>query len=235
MPAHPPASAASVSRRRGRPPKPLAQRDAVRQRLVWAGVAALTEKGYSAVGLDEILRSADVPKGSFYAYFPGKDAFGLAMIDAYGEYFARKLDRWFLDAQVPPLVRIERFIADAVDGMARFDFTRGCLVGNLGQEMGALPESFRARLLDVFRDWQHRTQRCLEAACAAGELPPQADCAFLAEVFWIGWEGAVLRAKLERRGAPLQRFARGFLAAARASCVHAPPVDRPSAPHFGDH
>ncbi|WP_241012065.1 TetR family transcriptional regulator C-terminal domain-containing protein, partial [Burkholderia sp. Ac-20392] len=30
--------------------------------------------------------------------------------------------------------------------MARYAYSRGCLIGNLGQEMGALPESFRARL-----------------------------------------------------------------------------------------
>ncbi|MFT3800898.1 MAG: TetR/AcrR family transcriptional regulator [Burkholderiaceae bacterium] len=216
MPADASAVPTSAARRRGRPPKPVAQREAVREHLIRAGIAVLTEKGYSAVGLDEILRAVGVPKGSFYAYFPGKDAFGLAMIDAYGEYFARKLDRWFLDEQVSPIARIEHFIADAVSGMARFDYARGCLVGNLGQEMGALPESFRARLVDVFGDWQRRTRRCLEAARAAGELPPQADCGFLAEYFWIGWEGAVLRAKLERSAAPLQTFARGFLAAARA-------------------
>jgi len=33
----------------------------------------LTEKGYSATGIEEVLRSVDVPKGSFYRYFPSKE------------------------------------------------------------------------------------------------------------------------------------------------------------------
>ena len=94
--------------------------------------------------------------------------------------------------------------------MAKYGFRRGCLVGNLGQEMSALPESFRARLIAVFEDWQQRTALCLQAAQQQGELSVTADTDALAAFFWTGWEGAVLRAKLELQAAPLQRFAAGF-------------------------
>ena len=86
-------------------------------------------------------------------------------------------------------------------------------MGNLGQEMGALPECFRTQLEQVFRDWQSRTAVCLEAAQRAGHLAPGTDCSTLAHFFWIGWEGAVLRAKLTRSAEPLQVFAEGFFAA----------------------
>ncbi len=198
-------------RRRGRPPKnPAAPREDTRALLVRTGVAVLTEKGYSAVGIDEILRQAAVPKGSFYHYFESKEAFGQALITAYAGYFARKLDRWFLDPATPPLQRLHGFIADAQAGMQRHGFQRGCLVGNLGQEMGTLPESFRAQLEDVLLDWQARTAACLRAAQQAGEIAARHDCAVLAQFFWIGWEGAVLRAKLQRSAAPLQAYAEGF-------------------------
>ena len=175
-----------------------------------AGVAVLTEKGFSAVGLDEILSSVAVPKGSFYFYFDSKTAFGLALVDAYADFFARKLDRWFLDETRAPLHRLYDFVADAREGMRRHEFRRGCLVGNLGQEMGALPEEFRDRLSDVFRDWEARTARCLRAAQTAGEIAPGLDCDRLASFFWIGWEGAVLRAKLERSASALDEFSDGF-------------------------
>jgi TetR/AcrR family transcriptional repressor of nem operon len=198
-------------RRRGRPPKnPAEPRQDTRALLVRTGVAVLTEKGYSAVGIDEVLRLAAVPKGSFYHCFESKEAFGQALIAAYAGYFARKLDRWLLNADTPPLQRLRHFIADAEQGMARHGFRRGCLVGNLGQEMGTLPESFRAQLAQVFLDWQARTTACLAEAQRAGEVSAQHDCAALAAFFWIGWEGAVLRAKLERSAAPLRVYAQGF-------------------------
>ncbi|MGV7033591.1 acrylate utilization transcriptional regulator AcuR [Methylobacterium symbioticum] len=199
-------------RRRGRPPRAAPAYGTSREALIRAGVAALSEKGYSATGLEEILRSAGVPKGSFYHYFPGKDAFGAVLIDSYARYFARKLDRWLRDAGTAPLQRLRNFVADARAGMARFGFRRGCVVGNLGQEMSALPEAFREQLHGVLLDWQARTERCLREAQAAGEIAAEADCAALAAFFWIGWEGAVLRAKLERSPAPLDLFANQFLA-----------------------
>lgn len=199
------------ARRRGRPPKdrqrPYAE---TRQALIRAGLEVLTEKGYSAVGLDPILKAAGVPKGSFYHYFSSKEAFGRELIDAYADYFAAKLDRFLLNPDHPPLQRLRHFIDDAGAGMARHAFRRGCLVGNLGQEMGLLPESFRQRLRAAFEDWQQRTARCLREAQAAGDLAAELDCEQLAAWFWIGWEGAVLRAKLEASTRPLEIFAAGF-------------------------
>jgi len=60
--------------------------------------------------------------------------------------------------------------------------------------MNALPGAFRAQLTDVLLDWQARTERCLRAAIAMGEIPRSSDSARLAAFFWIGWEGTVLRA-----------------------------------------
>ncbi len=197
-------------RKRGRPRKDPTLPNPARSNLVRAGVAILTEKGFSAVGIEEILTAACVPKGSFYHYFDSKDNFGLTLIDAYAEYFARKLDHWLEAENRKPLDRLADFISDARIGMARHDFRRGCLVGNLGQEMGTLPESYRERLATVFADWERRTAKCLAAAQAAGEIPPDRNCDDLAVFFWIGWEGAVLRAKLEQKADALNAFADGF-------------------------
>lgn len=203
-------------RRRGRPPKNLeVPRQDTRALLVRTGVAVLTEKGYSSVGIDELLRQAQVPKGSFYHYFESKEAFGQVLIAAYADYFAAKLDRWFLDDATLPLQCLRNFIRDARDGMEKFEFKRGCLVGNLGQEMGTLPESFREQLQQVFQDWQARTAACLRAAQQHGEIPKRLDSEALSAFFWIGWEGAVLRAKLERSPQPLDVYADGFFALLR--------------------
>jgi TetR/AcrR family transcriptional regulator, transcriptional repressor for nem operon len=202
----------SPPRRRGRPPKMDSDARETRTNLLRAGVAALTEKGFSATGIDEVLKSVNVPKGSFYHFFDSKEAFGVELIALYTDYFVRKLDHFLLDDSQTPLQRIDAFCLDAERGMERFGFRRGCLVGNLGQEMNALPEAFRAQLTHALFDWQARTERCLEAAKSAGEISKTSDCARLSAFFWIGWEGAVLRAKLERRAEPLRIFAACFRA-----------------------
>ncbi|MBJ6136806.1 TetR/AcrR family transcriptional regulator [Marinobacter litoralis] len=205
-----------VKRKRGRPPKSqnTGYQD-TRQALIGVGLAALTEKGYSYTGLDEILRQAKVPKGSFYHYFDNKEAFGKALIEAYGRFFANKLERSLTDNTLPPLERIRAFVEGAKAGMEKFDFRRGCLIGNMGQEMAALPESFRNLLREVFRDWEARIARVLEEARQAGDISEDVVPEQMAQFFWIGWEGAVLRAKLDQSPQPLEQFADGFMALVR--------------------
>jgi len=171
-----------------------------------------TEQGFTATGIDTVLKRVQVPKGSFYHYFDSKKAFGQAVLQRYGEYFARKLDRWFLDAEVAPLQRLNNFVEDAKAGMARYEFRRGCLVGNLGQEVLVLPSSFRQQLEAVLQDWENRLLICLRAAQQAGQISTLDDCTALAAYFWIGWEGAVLRARLAQNARPLDIFIEGFLA-----------------------
>ena len=96
-------------------------------------------------------------------------------------------------------------------GMARHDYRRGCMVGNLGQEICLLPEAFREVLEQTLLDWQSRLAVCLRAAQKHGELARDADCDELAAFFWIGWEGAVLRARLVKSDTPLNTFIAGFL------------------------
>lgn len=183
-----------------------------RNLLLRSGLQVLTEKGFSATGIEEILARVGVPKGSFYHYFGSKEAFGLELIESYAEFYARRLDRHFLNRDMRPLDRVRAFIEDAKAGMERFAYRRGCLIGNLGQEMVALPESFRARLRNTFRDWENRLAVCLMEAQEAGELAVHADPRQIAACFWIGWEGAVLRSKLEQSLAPIETFSGFFFA-----------------------
>ncbi|WP_028488404.1 TetR/AcrR family transcriptional regulator [Thiothrix lacustris] len=199
-------------KRPGRPPKQIGGQHETRTALLRAGVEVLTEKGFTATGIDEILRRVGVPKGSFYHYFNSKEAFGADVIETYARYFSRKLDCYFLDESFPALERIANFIADARSGMQRHGFRRGCVIGNLGQEMSALPDAYREQLIGVFGDWESRLARCLEVARAEGTINQMSDCAALATFFWIGWEGAVLRAKLELNAKPLDIFSEAFFA-----------------------
>lgn len=198
------------NRRRGRPPRRPDSAIDTRDLLIRTGLETLTEQGYSATGLDKILKRAGVPKGSFYHYFESKEAFGLQIIDSYGDFFAKKLDHHFSNPALPPLDRLRAFVNDAKSGMARFNYRRGCLIGNLGQEMGSLPESFRQSLIKVFEDWRSRLTTCFSDAQETGDLSHEFEPAQLAASFWIGWEGAVLHAKLEQSAAPLDIFANIF-------------------------
>lgn len=196
-------------KKRGRPKRNPNTAEA-RQKLIQTGLVYLTERGYSGVGLDDILASSGVAKGSFYHYFKNKADYGAELIQAYDAYFLEKLDRSLQRTDLSPVERLYVFTEDAQAGMARHGYRRGCLVGNLGQEMAALPEEFRQMLIQVLNGWQERVAGCLQQAQAQGSLARHHDPVALAAYFWIGWEGAVLRAKLEQSPEPMNVFVGGF-------------------------
>jgi len=198
--------------RRGRPPKVSRENHDTKADLIRSGLEQLTENGFASSGVDQILKKVGVPKGSFYHYFASKEAFGQAVIENYAHYFANKLDVFLLDESYSPLTRISNFVEDAKMGMTRYQFKQGCLVGNLGQEIELLPESFRPQLIDIFLSWQLRIANCLKAAQSSGEISNTANCEQLAEYFWIGWEGAVSRAKLVQNIQPLENYFNHFMA-----------------------
>ena len=197
--------------RRGRPPKIARENNDTKAALIRSGLEQLTENGFASSGIDQILKKVGVPKGSFYHYFASKEAFGQAVINNYANYFATKLDAYLLDESYPPLTRIRNFVSSAQIGMVKHQFKRGCLVGNLGQEVDLLPESFRQQLIDIFISWQQRIENCLKAAQKQEEISINANCELLAEHFWVGWEGAVSRAKLVQETTPLENYVNHFI------------------------
>ncbi|WP_286235458.1 acrylate utilization transcriptional regulator AcuR [Thalassotalea sediminis] len=197
--------------RRGRPPKASRENRDTKADLIRSGLEQLTESGFASSGIDKILKKVGVPKGSFYFYFSSKEAFGHAVIDSYARYFETKLERYLLDTDYSPLHRINNFVEDAKHGMTKHQFKRGCLVGNLGQEVDLLPTSYRQRLIEIFIDWQKRMATCLKQAQESGEIATTVNCQNLAEYFWTGWEGAVSRAKLEQSTRPLDVYLDNFI------------------------
>lgn len=177
-----------------------------RVKLIQAGVELLTKKGFASAGIEEILSMVQVPKGSFYHYFESKEAFGIVLIKSYSNYFNKRLDTSFSKEDLTPIQQLQDFILIARANMKKYNFSRGCLVGNLGQEMAVLPDSFRKIIIGVFNHWQFQTASCLRRSQETGEIALDLDCDALAAAFWIGWEGAVLRAKLERSADPIDLF-----------------------------
>ena len=199
--------------RRGRPPKIARDNADTKALLIRTGLETLTEFGFSATGLDTILKKASVPKGSFYHYFKSKEAYGIALVDAYDSYFIAKLNHYLDQQNIPPLERIVNFTQSAIKGMSKYDYKRGCLVGNLNQELNHLSDEFKNRLMQSYTAWQEQIENCLNQAKQQGTISKTVNTQLMSEYFWIGWEGAVMRAKLTKSSTPLTLYTEMFLRA----------------------
>lgn len=177
-----------------------------RSEIIRIGTDLISRQGFNVTGIDAVLKEAGVPKGSFYHYFKSKEDFGLAVIDHFAERFAQRLDAFLNDEEVTPLNRIRNFLENSLARFSQNQCCRGCLVGNLGQELADLNERFRVRLEEIFNGWRERIAACLREAQAAGELAKDVDPAVVACFIISSLEGAILRAKVMKSPQPLRDF-----------------------------
>lgn len=174
--------------------------------LIRRALEVWTERGFNSLGLSELLSSVQVPKGSFYHYFDSKEAFAAQVVDAYDQFLTKKLQSHFSCPDKSALARLDSFVADAIGGLDKHGFRRGCLVGNLGQEMAGLDEGLREQLARVLQNWEDQVEELLTQAIDEGLIASNHDPRALASFFWVGWEGAILRARLERTSEPMTLF-----------------------------
>ena len=174
----------------------------VRQHILEVAHPLFLRRGFTAVGLAEILAAAQVPKGSFYHYFGSKEAFGEAVLETYfTDYLAR------MDAQLaqpgPAAQRLIAYFDDWLETQTSDDAESRCPVVKLGAEVCDLSESMRAALERGTRGVHQRLARCIEAGQADGSLPAGLDAQGTAVTLYQTWLGAGLLAKIARDRAPL--------------------------------
>jgi TetR/AcrR family transcriptional repressor of nem operon len=170
------------------------------------GAALVHRAGFAATSVADITAAAGVPKGSFYNHFESKDAFGTAVLDRYFEDVRIALDETLHAAGAPALTRLDNYFRRLKLHVARDNFARGCLIGNISAEVSAVTDATRARLAELIREWTASLARCIEDGQCDGSIRRGPTPEALAVLLLDAWQGALLRAKVERRPAALDNF-----------------------------
>lgn len=184
----------------------LMDNNETRAKIIKTGIDLISRQGFNATGLDTLLKEAGVPKGSFYYYFRSKEDFGLAVINHFAERYALRLDTFLGDDEVTPLNRIRNLLESGLTRLEQNQCSKGCLIGNLGQELADQSERFRTRIEEILGSWRERYAACLREAQQSGQLTQDIDPAVMAGFILSGWEGAILRAKVMKSPQPLREF-----------------------------
>jgi TetR/AcrR family transcriptional regulator, transcriptional repressor for nem operon len=177
-----------------------------REQLLNAGVAALHSKGFNGCGVQEITDAAGVPKGSFYNYFESKEAFSADVLEHYWEQGAQKNLAVLSDESIPALTRLRTYFSQRAEIHAAGHYERGCMIGNLATEVTGQSRLVRDRLAGLFAGWVRVVGNCLREAQQNGEIDSALDAMTLAGFLVNAWQGAVMRAKVERDSSPLDQF-----------------------------
>ena len=174
----------------------------VRRHILDVAHPLFLRKGFTAVGLTEVLAAARIPKGSFYHYFGSKEAFGEAVLDAYFADYLARMDALLAEPGTAAQ-RLMAYFRDWLDSQTGDEAQSRCLVVKLGAEVCDLSESMRAALKRGTRHIIERLASCVEAGWADGSLPIMPDAHTPAATLYQNWLGASLLAKITRDRAPL--------------------------------
>ena len=174
--------------------------------LLRAGLRVMFRSGYQGASVRDICAAAGAPQGSFTNHFKSKEAFAAEVLDQYFDYLKGLMSEALNDDALTPRQRLKRYLDIITGKLERDRWRTGCLIGDFSLEASPHSKLLRERLDKLFQEWRAPFASCIEAAQSAGEIDSQFDATQLAEFLLASWQGAILRMKVERGPAALDRF-----------------------------
>jgi len=178
----------------------------LRAKLLDQGVTLLMAQGYHGTGLQELVQTVGVPKGSFYNYFESKEAFSAEVVKHYIEPFLKQLDHHLQRRDVNAEAALKAYFDELIEETERRNFKGGCLLGNLMGEIGETSDLCQASLRDAVHRYRDKLREGLARAQREGSFRKDMDAKDMADFLVNVWQGALLRMKIEKSVRPLTQF-----------------------------
>jgi TetR/AcrR family transcriptional repressor of nem operon len=178
-------------------------RGSTRDRLIEAAIRLFWERGYTATGMAELLKAAQVNSGSFYHFFDSKEALLMAVLDWYKENIYPALLQPAFETTEDPIERIFALLARYRGLILQTDCAYGCPIGRLALEIGPEQRAVHQKIAENFSAWTAAVRKCLDDA--ADRLPPGPDREKLATLVLSVMEGGVMQSRSHHNVEPFDQ------------------------------
>ncbi|PRY22275.1 TetR family transcriptional regulator [Aliiruegeria haliotis] len=175
-----------------------------RSHILEVGRSLIARQGYVGVGLSELLKAADVPKGSFYHYFQSKEAYGCALLENFVAQYQESLADTLGNAEQPARDRFLGYFEGWLAKQIGPSLQDRCLVVKLSAEVADLSPDMSRILQDGVSSIISSLTETLEQGITDGSIAPLNDPYGLARAIYYQWLGASLVAGLSHDDAPLK-------------------------------
>ena len=169
-----------------------------RERILSIGQTLVSGRGFSALGLSEILTKAEVPKGSFYHYFQSKEGFGVALLERYFDHYLLHASTLLQDESVPVTKRLLTYFSNWRQIAAGCECPNMCLAVKLAAEVADLSEPMRLALAAGMQRITAQIASTISTAQSQAQFPAEINATQLAESLYGMWVGASLLTKVSR-------------------------------------
>ncbi|MDN3611923.1 TetR/AcrR family transcriptional regulator [Vibrio ostreicida] len=175
-----------------------------RQHILEVGYQLVVTKGFTAVGLSELLKAADVPKGSFYHYFKSKERFGEALIDDYIKTYLARIHGILATDEGNGYQRLMGYFGRWLEIDSGVCNANRCMVVKLSAEVSDLSEPMRLALASGAEQIIQAIARCIATGITDGSVGVTQAEATAAQLYQQ-WLGASLLNKLAQDQSHLHR------------------------------
>ncbi len=176
-----------------------------RQHVLQVAKEIISGKGFAAVGLNEILSAAGIPKGSFYYYFSSKEEFGTAMLEDYFSGYMDDMDR-LMNLNLSARDSLMTYWQDWLETDSQH-IPKGhkCLAVKLGSEVSDLSDSMRDVLDRGTREIIRRLSLLIDLLAQQEnfQVPPEGSLVFARNLYQL-WIGASMLGKISGETLPLE-------------------------------
>lgn len=176
--------------------------------IIEKGIQIFREKGFHNTGVDDILKTCNIPSGSFYNFFKNKEGFAVQALDHYNQQYQEYLDQYLNDSSISPIQRLRNAFQGSVDGHTASNCSVGCLLNSFTSEVGVTSLVIADKIIADYSTNNQALAKTIKEGQDLGEIRTDFTATELADYLINGFSGATTRMKAGQTAQPLQLFMR---------------------------
>lgn len=156
---------------------PVRTPEETRMKILETALDLFHRGSFTGTSINQIVDKAGITKGALFHYFKGKNELGYAVVE---ECLRRQIQEHWITPLATSVDPINDMLA-ILDKMSQMLVDEphilecGCPLNNLSQEMSSLDDTFRLKLLELYREWELAIEKSIRAGIDAGNVRSDVD------------------------------------------------------------
>ena len=175
--------------------------------LLERGMELLWSKGYNATSVNDIVKIAGIPKGSFYFYFESKEDFAVKAIEKYFSVMFTPARAILENKTLSPKQRLLDFYEYRYTVLKNeMDCKMGCMASNLGNEMAEHNENIRTTILKREEQILQLIAEVIKEAQDYGEMDDSMNASDIVAFIEDAGKGSMVSMKEMNNSYPIDNY-----------------------------
>ena len=196
-----------------------------KRRIIATAADLFHKQGVHLTSPDEIIEASGTGKGQFYHYFKNKEGLVHEVLLTHLEMI--KTGQAPVSYDINSWQELQDCLLIHVELQKRFDMTRGCPIGTVGNEVTERDELIRQDVNLIFQVIKNKLASFFIREKAKGNLRDDADEERLANFCLATLQGAMMIGKVQRSPEPVELTIREALKHIEQYQIRRSPVTRP--------